>query len=116
LLILRQAAQQLLHSVLGGYLNYSIRNHSIFDQTKIRLSGTNLLDSHNVQSLSLAGSPNTVYLNGGGACSSPTATNPCDAFVTSAPTAINGQDTPSLMAGRSFSVSATFGFAPREIK
>jgi hypothetical protein len=31
-----------------------------------------------------------------------------------AATAINGQDTPSLMAGRSFSVTVTFGFAPKE--
>jgi len=99
-------------SSLGTYFNYTIRNRSIFDQTKIRLSATNLLDAHYVQSNTLAGSPSLIYLNGGGACTSPTASNPCDAFRTNGPTLINGQDTPGLMAGRSFSISVTFGFAP----
>lgn len=103
-------------SSLSGYFNYTIRGHSFFDGTKIRLDGTNLLDAHNVQSNSLAGSPQLMYLNGGGSCTNPTATNPCDAFLTNGPTPINGGDTPSLMAGRSFSVSVTFGFAPREGK
>ncbi len=78
-------------STLGAYLNYTVRNHSLFDQTKIRLSGTNLLDAHYVQSNSLAGSPNLIYLNGGGTCTTPTASNPCDAFRTAGPTPINGQ-------------------------
>lgn len=99
-------------SSLGAYFNYTLRNHSIFDQTKIRLSGTNLLDAHTVQSNTLAGSPNLIYLNGGGTCSAPTASNPCDAFRTAGPTPISGLDTPGLMAGRSFSISVTFGFAP----
>jgi iron complex outermembrane receptor protein len=103
-------------STVGTYVNYTIRNRSIFDGTKLRLSATNLLDSHNIQSNSLAGSPSLIYLNGGGTCSSPTASNPCDAFNTNGPTPINGGDTPGPMAGRSFSVSATFGFAPRERK
>jgi iron complex outermembrane recepter protein len=94
-------------SMLGGYFNYTIRNHSIFDQTKIRLDGTNLLDSHNVQSLALAGKAQTMPIPG---------TSITDVFNTNGPTPINGQDTPSLMAGRSFSVSVTFGFAPREAK
>jgi iron complex outermembrane recepter protein len=91
-------------STLGGYFNYTIRNHSLFDQTKIRLTGTNLLNSSNIQSLSLANSPATqtfVGTNG---------TTYTDQF--NATTAIGGADTPSLMAGRSFSVSVTFGFAP----
>jgi iron complex outermembrane receptor protein len=103
-------------STLGAYFNYTIRNRSIFDQTKIRLDGTNLLNAHNVQGDTFAGSPNTVYLNGGGTCSSPTSTNPCDQFVTAGPTPINGADTPNVMAGRSFSVSVTFGFAPERGK
>ena len=94
-------------STLGGYFNYTIRNHSIFDQTKIRLSGTNLLDSHNIQNLSLAGKVQSLTIPG---------TNLTDQFNTNGPTAINGQDTPSLMAGRSLSVSVTFGFAPGERK
>jgi iron complex outermembrane receptor protein len=103
-------------STLDTYVNYTIRNHSIFDQTKIRLDATNLLDAHNIQSNTLAGTPSLVYLNGGGACTAPTASNPCDAFATNGPTPINGADTPSLMAGRSFAVTVTFGFAPTERK
>jgi iron complex outermembrane receptor protein len=103
-------------STLDGYVNFTIRNHSLFDQTKIRLSGVNLLDAHNIQSDTLGGSPNLIYLNGGGACTTPTATNPCDAFTTNGPTTINGADAPGLMAGRSFAVSVTFGFAPTERK
>jgi iron complex outermembrane receptor protein len=90
---------------LGGYFNYTVRNHSIFDQTKIRLDGTNLLDSHNVQSLTLAGTPVAPLISG---------TSLTNQFVATTP--INGADAPSLMAGRSFSVSVTFGIAPRERK
>jgi iron complex outermembrane receptor protein len=90
-------------STFDGYFNYTIRNHSIFDQTKIRLSGTNLLDAHNIQTLTLANSPATVLISG---------TKLTDQF--NATTALSGQDQPSIMAGRSFSVSVTFGFSPRE--
>jgi iron complex outermembrane recepter protein len=91
-------------STLGGYFNYTVRNHSLFDQTKIRLSGTNLLDSHNIQSLSLANAPTTGSFVGSNG------TSYTDQF--NATTAVSGADTPSIMAGRSFSVSVTFGFAP----
>jgi iron complex outermembrane receptor protein len=94
-------------SALDGYVNFTIRNHSLFDQTKIRLSGTNLLDAHNIQNDSLGGSPVTQLIPG---------TTYTDAFLTNGPTPINGADAPSLMAGRSFSVSVTFGFAPTERK
>ena len=96
------------------YINYSIRNHSMFNGTKIRLDATNLLNEHNITALALTGSPNTIYLNGGGTCSSPTASNPCDVFNTSGPTPISGSDQPTFIAGRSFAVTVTFGFAPRE--
>jgi iron complex outermembrane receptor protein len=89
-------------STLDGYFNYTIRNHSMFDQTKIQLGGTNLLDSHNIQSLTLAGTPAAPMISG---------TTYTDQFI--ATTAINGLDTPSLMAGRSFSITVTFGFAPK---
>ena len=103
-------------STVNTFINYTIRNRSIFDGTKIRLNADNLFDSHNIQSNTLAGSPNMIFLNGGGACTAATATatNPCDAFNTNGPTPINGADAPSIMAGRSFSISATFGFAPRQ--
>ena len=91
-------------STLDTYVNYTVRNHSIFDQTKIRLSATNLLDSHNIQSLSLAGAVPTQAIPG---------TTLTDLFNTNGTTPVNGADTPGLMAGRSFSVAVTFGFAPK---
>jgi iron complex outermembrane receptor protein len=94
-------------STLGGYFNYTIRNRSFFDGTKIRLSGTNLLDAHNIQSLSLAGTATPTP-----APNLPTG----DTEQFYATTPVNGADAPSLMAGRSFSVSVTFGIAPRERK
>ena len=101
-------------STLNGYVNYTVRNLSIFDGTKIRLSGTNLMDSHNIQSLSLAGSAVAPTIPGSCGASA-TATVTCsDPF--NATTTINGGDTPGLMAGRSFSVTVTFGFAPKTHK
>ncbi|MGD0940248.1 MAG: TonB-dependent receptor [Terracidiphilus sp.] len=98
-------------STVNTYANYTIRNRSIFDGTKIRLDATNLLDSHNAQSLSLAGTPSAPTIPGNCGAST-TATATCsDPF--NATTAINGGDTPGLMAGRSFAVTVTFGFAPR---
>jgi len=94
-------------STVNTYINYTIRNRSIFDGTKIRLSATNLLDSHNIQSLSLAGAAVTETIPG---------TTLTDLFNTNGPTPINGADTPGPMAGRSFAVTATFGFAPKQRK
>jgi iron complex outermembrane receptor protein len=100
-------------STLNAYINYTVRNHSIFDGTKVRLSGTNLLDSHNIQSLSLAGTAvaPTIPGNCGTTATPATCSDPFNAT-----TAINGGDTPGLMAGRSFSVTVTFGFAPKNGK
>jgi iron complex outermembrane receptor protein len=92
-------------SSVNTYVNFTVRNRSIFDGTKIRLDATNLLDSHNIQSLSLAGAAPTVTIPG---------TTLTDQFNTNGPTPINGQDTPAPMAGRSFAVTVTFGLAPRE--
>jgi iron complex outermembrane receptor protein len=94
-------------TTVNTYINYTVRNHSIFDGTKIRLNATNLLNSHNIQSNTLAGSPFTQLIPG---------TTYTDQFNTTGPTPINGADTPGIMAGRSFSVSATFGFAPKTKK
>jgi iron complex outermembrane recepter protein len=99
-------------SSLGTYFNYTIRNHSIFDQTKIRLSATNLLNAHNIQDMTLGNSPVTTTIAGTncGTTAKPAACT--DQF--SAYTTPSGADEPALMAGRSFSVSVTFGFSPKE--
>jgi len=101
-------------SMVNSYFNYTFRNHSIFDGTKIQLGANNMLNDHNLTALTLSGAANTIFVNGGSACTSSTATatNPCDAFNTNGPTPISGADQPTFMAGRSFSISVTFGFAP----
>ena len=90
---------------VNTFINYTVRNHSFFDGTKIRLGANNLLNSYNVQALKLGGKPVTTTFVG------TNGTTYTDQF--NATTAINGADTPSLMAGRSFTVSVTFGIAPR---
>lgn len=102
-------------STLNGYINYTVRSRSILDGTKIMLSANNLLDAHNLTALTLTGSPNTIFANGGGACTSSTATatNPCDAFNTNGLSPISGSDQPTFIPARSLSVSVTFGFAPK---
>jgi len=94
-------------SSLSSYVNYTIRNHSFFDQTKIRLSGTNLLDSHSIQSLKLGTKPTTTNFVGSNGSTY------TEQFVATTGYATAGNDNPGIMAGRSFSLSVTFGIAPR---
>jgi iron complex outermembrane receptor protein len=94
-------------SDLSAYFNYTVRNHSIFDQTKIQLSADNLLNQHNMTALTLSGSAVTQTITG---------TTLTDLFNTNGPTPINGTDQPTFMAARSLTVTVTFGFAPRNHK
>ena len=87
----------------NAFVNYTVRNHSIFDQTKFRVGANNLLDQHNITALTLAGSSTAALIPG---------TTVVDPFNQS--TAISGSDNPTFMSGRSFTLSVTFGFAPRE--
>ena len=99
-------------SSLGTYFNYTIHTHSILDQTKIRLSATNLLDSHNVQTIGTFGN-SAVAGTIPGTCGTAAKPAACaDQF--NATTTLSGADQPSITAGRSLSISVTFGFAPRE--
>ena len=92
-------------STLNTYVNYTIRNRSIFDGTKIRMSANNLLDQHSLTALGLTGTAPTQAIPG---------TTFTDPFNTTGPTPISGSDTPTFMSARSFAVSVTFGFAPRQ--
>ena len=94
-------------STLNSFINYTVRNHNVFDQTKIRLGANNLLSQHNLTALTLAGSPLTQTISG---------TTLTDPFNTTGPTPIAGGDQPTFMSSRSLSVSVTFGIAPRERK
>ena len=75
----------------------------MFDQIKVRFAANNLLDQHNITALTLAGSPTSAVIPD---------TTYVDPF--SQTTAISGNDNPTFIAGRSFSISVTLGFAPRE--
>lgn len=95
-------------NTVNTYVNYTIRNHSIFDQTKIRLDAINLLDAHNIQSLTLATNATAATFVGTNGTTYTDQFNATTGFTSA------GADTPGIMAGRSFSVTVTFGFAPRE--
>jgi iron complex outermembrane receptor protein len=91
--------------VVNTFVNYTVRNGSHFDQTKIRLSANNLTNSHNLTNVSLTGPLNTQTIPG---------TSFTDPFTTTVPTAPAGGDNLGFLPGRSFTISVTFGFAPKE--
>jgi iron complex outermembrane recepter protein len=93
--------------VTNTYINYTVRNGSRFDQTKIRLSVNNLLNLHTITGDSIAGAVNPVpaiTANG---------TLYADAFNTNGQTPINGADAISVFPGRSIVLSVTFGLNPK---
>jgi iron complex outermembrane recepter protein len=99
-------------SVSNLYLNYTIGENSRFAQTKIRLSVNNLTNSHNETSVALGGTltPATLVSNG------LTYTDPFHATTASSPGyrgGVNLADNPTLLPGRSYILSVTFGFRPR---
>jgi len=89
--LLHQAIPVDPFSVTNLFLNYTLRNGSRFDQSKIRLSFNNLFNNNNIVGVTAA--------NPG------TATTP---FVQ------NGGDMLTTVPGRSVMVSFQFGFAPKE--
>jgi iron complex outermembrane receptor protein len=92
-------------STTNAYVNYTVRNHSVFDSTKIRFGVNNLLDRHNITGLTLAGATTANVIPG---------TTYVDPFNQS--TAISGSDNPTFIPGRSLTMSVTFGLSPRELR
>lgn len=88
---------------VNTFLNYTVRNRSFLDGTKIRLGADNLFNMTAIQSLKLGAKPTplTGYVP----------SNDTEQFY--ATSTIAGNDTPTLAAGRSFTISVTFGFAPK---
>lgn len=82
------------------FLNYTIRGHSRFDQTKLRLSFNNLLDQHNITSVTPTASVVPATTDG--------VTNP---FIGT--TATSSTDVLNLLPGRSVMLTVQFGFSPR---
>ena len=100
-------------TVTNAFINYTIRNNSKFDQTKIRLSVNNLWNSHYEYS-DTPGGPLVIGtpISANGA----TYTNPFLASTTSSPGFSEGRnllDSPNLLAGRSIMLSVTFGLSPK---
>ncbi len=74
-------------NVTNMYCNFTIRNGSRFDQTKIRIGVNNLLDQHNITSVTqVAKGP--IYTPGAG-------------------------DTLGMLPGRSVTVTVTLGYSPK---
>jgi iron complex outermembrane recepter protein len=103
-----------------AYINYTIRNESRFNQTKFRLSFTNLFDSHNQTSDTLGGALVTkTFTSGGFKYTDPfnATTTTSTTFPSGAPTGfangVNLADNPTLMPGRSVILSVIFGFSPK---
>jgi iron complex outermembrane receptor protein len=74
------------------FLNYTLRNGSKFDQSKIKLSFNNLFDNHDIVDISPANS----------------VTNSLELYAPS------GSDTTQLLPGRSVMVTFQLGFSPKE--
>jgi len=89
------------------YLNYTVRNGSRFDQTKIRLSVNNLFDWHSQTGLTQANSVAGPNFTANGQ----TYVDPFNATVAQTP--ISGADNVSVFSGRSIVLSVTFGLSPK---
>ena len=88
------------------FLNYTIRGGSRFDQTKIRLSFNNLLNSSAITGESITGAAQNVTLNANN-------TSYTDPFNTNGQTPIAGADNITVMPARSITLSVIFGFSPK---
>jgi iron complex outermembrane receptor protein len=93
-------------SVTNAYFNYTIRNGSHFDQTKIRLSFNNLFNQSNVTSDGITGTAQPLSI----AANNTTYTDP---FNTNGITPIAGGDNVSILPGRSVVLSVQFGLSPK---
>jgi iron complex outermembrane receptor protein len=94
-------------NVANAFVNYTLRSGSL-NQTRFSVSFNNILNSSNVTGISPTGTALTlpnIAANG---------TTYPDNFNTSGPTPIAGQDTVSILPGRSIMLSVTFGFSPKE--
>jgi iron complex outermembrane receptor protein len=78
-------------SISNLFVNYTLRNGSRFDQSKIKLSLNNLFDNHDVVSIS-----------------------PANPATSTSPFVPNALDTMQLLPGRSIMVTFQIGFSPKE--
>jgi iron complex outermembrane receptor protein len=73
------------------FLNYTLRNGSKFDQSKVKLSFNNLFNNNNIAGVTAA-----------------------NTGTAAAPFVANGMDMLMTVPGRSVMVTFQFGFAPKE--
>jgi len=93
-------------NLTNAFLNYTVRNGSHFDQTKIKLSFNNLFNQSSITGNGPVGSVPTQTISANG-------TTYTDVFNTAGQTPINGGDNVSVMPGRSIVLSVTFGWSPK---
>jgi iron complex outermembrane receptor protein len=93
-------------SQTDAYLNYTLRTGGRFDQTKFRLSFTNIFDQHSITGNSITGTALTQSISANG-------TTYTDPFSTTGPTPIAGGDNISVLPGRSIMLAVTFGLSPK---
>jgi iron complex outermembrane receptor protein len=87
-------------SLSNLFMGYTIRSHSRFNQTQLRLSFNNLFDQHDVTNVTPTNSVVSPTTNG--------VTNP---FLGT--TALSTTDVMNLLPGRSIMLSVIFGFSPK---
>jgi iron complex outermembrane receptor protein len=90
----------------NAFINYTTRSGSRFDQTKIKLSFNNLLNSHNITSDSITGTALTQNITSNGITY-------VDPFNTNGATPIAAGDNIGVMSARSITLSVTFGLSPK---
>lgn len=81
------------------FLNYTLRNHSIFNESKVQFSINNLFNDMSVLDVAASNKPSAI---GGSAYAATTAPSPLDQL--------------SLTAGRSYMVTFRMGIFPNRIK
>ena len=93
-------------STTNAYINYTVRGHSIFDQTKIRLSFNNLFNQSSITGDGITGLAQTMSIAGNN-------TTYTDPFNTNGQTPIAGGDNVSILPRRSIVLSIQFGLSPK---
>ena len=88
-------------TISDAYLNYTIRSGGRFNNTKLRLDFTNLLNNNNINGITLKNSSVPVNFAANG-------TSYINPFLAAAPV-LAGGDNVAVNAGRSIMLSVTFG-------
>ncbi|MGA3082288.1 MAG: TonB-dependent receptor, partial [Terracidiphilus sp.] len=89
------------------FLNYNVRNHSIFDGSKVKLSVNNIFDDHSIVNIGAA-NDGTSLTNPYPATPGPEVTQDLQLYTPS------WNDTLEKQAGRAIMITFQFGLSPKE--